>query len=325
MEKYSNTGGSNYPGFVIYFEGVKTDVPELTAISTGLTGGKPGATTPPTAKITTVRQGGTGTLIFEPINHEFLRTPAELPSVLVKVNGITSQCKGDCSYQTNVVGLPTLTTATLATNIVTLALDVNTAVTDISVTVGGQPCTYTEGTYTAYKCALPKHTNGDPILEVGDYTPRVYIKGKGYAKIPGTFVKITVALTITSLTPSTGNPNGGVLVKMVGKGFPTDKSKTFTLQQCTKNVDIVSVSNTEIQFYSAPCADASAPTKLTYLTKEATSTFTYSGTSTLSFSDIVPATFSPVHQGFLTVTGAGFGTDKNLIKAWLSQANVKKY
>ena len=214
--------------------------------STGLTGGKVGATTPPTAKVTTIRQGSDN-LFFEPINHEFLRTPAELPSVLVKVNGITSQCKGDCSYQANLAGLPTLTTATLTTNIVTLALDVNTPVTDIiSVTVGGQPCTYTEGTYTAYKCALRKHANGDPIIEVGDYAPRVYIKGKGYVKIPANFVKITFDLSITSLTPAIGTSFGGRLIKMVGKGFPADKTKSFQLQQCSTDVEIVSVSGSEI-------------------------------------------------------------------------------
>lgn len=253
-----------------------------------------------------------------------MRTPAELPSVLVKVNGITSQCKGDCSYQTNLV-LPTLSTATLATNIVTLALDTNTPIGDISVTVGGQPCTYTEGTYSAYKCALPKHGNGDPILEAGDYTPRVYIKGKGYAKVPGTFTKIAYALTIASLTPNSGYGNGGQTVVMGGKGFPLDKTRVFQLQQCDKDVELISVSNEEIQFYSAPCTDGASTVKITYLGKEATSAFTYTGTSPLTFSAIDRASSSPVLKGFLEVTGTGFGTDKSLVKAWLMENNVKKY
>lgn len=110
-----------------------------------------------------------------------MRTPSSTPSVVVKVSGAMSQCRGDCSYTIANTGLPTMVSASLSTNIITFALDTNTPL-PYDVTFADQPCVYLSGDYSNYKCTLPVNANNEPILESGFYLPKVLIINKGYAK-----------------------------------------------------------------------------------------------------------------------------------------------
>ena len=92
----------------VSFIGLKGDLPTIVAYSDGLEGGS----SPPEVVVTTVREGSNN-MYVNPINSEFLRMSSPKPSVLVEVNGVLAQCRGDCSYEINNDNVPQITAVSL--------------------------------------------------------------------------------------------------------------------------------------------------------------------------------------------------------------------
>lgn len=226
----------------VEFKGQVGDIPPFVISTSALTGGKVGST--PTVVVTTLRDSS-NLLRFEPISDEFLTAPSDKSSVKIYMNNVASQCKGDCSYVISNTGLPTIQTATLATNVLTLVLD-STLPTPFDVTLGGQTCTFDSGTYTNYKCHLPADSTGYPVIQFGSYKPKLTVGSKGFAIVNPAVTAIAIPLSIDSVTPGSATRYGGTLLKIKGKGFPINAQQIFKLKVCDLDVIPISVSNNEI-------------------------------------------------------------------------------
>lgn len=181
---------------------------------------------------------------FDPIDYRFLNTYSASINVLVKTNNIPAVCTGTCAYAFKTYSeIDTLsnTGATLTLG-VTDPTSAGFALADISVTVGGLACTGLTGTVASFTCTMTKNTDNTPILVAGDVTPVVYIKNYGIVGLQTGTGPLSVPLAATSLSVTTGGDNGGYLIKLVGTGFPTDKSK-MSLTLCSKNATIESITN----------------------------------------------------------------------------------
>lgn len=110
---------------------------------------------------------------------------------------------------------------------------------------------------------------------------------------------------------------------MTGKGFPLSADRTFTLQLCGVDVQVLSVANTQITFIAPPCAVGPSTVNLTFNGQSDSTTFTYNAidASVPTIMDISPKTFSPVLKGFMTITGSGFGSNKNDLTVWLNNGS----
>lgn len=131
----------------------------------------------------------------------------------------------------------------------------NFAATDISITVGGLPCIVATGsTPSSLSCYLQNNTDNTPILVAGSLTPLVSIKNIGIAGLKSGVNPLTVNLVATSLSIASGGANGGILITLVGQGFPLDKTK-ITITVCSKQATIKSVTNINAQFYLPSCGN----------------------------------------------------------------------
>lgn len=230
-----------------------------------------------------------------------MRTASATPSIIVKVNKAWSQCTGDCSYSISNTGVPTITAASLAADVLTFTLSASATITEVSL--AGQPCTGVAGTAPTYTCSLPKNAGNDLLLEAGEYLPEVLIENKGFANIDPTVNDIVIPITIDPLTPATGFDIGGTLITMTGTGFPFDSSSTFELKMCSKDVVPISVSNTEIKFYSAVCAVGASTVVLTFNGQTESTAYTYTAAPLIKIASITPDSHSPVLKGSIVVAG----------------------
>lgn len=174
---------------------------------------------------------------------------------------------------------------------------------------------------SAYKCTLP-YTDAvsSPLLEAGVHVPTVHIPGKGYADNTNVANQVNYDLTISTITPETGNVVGGLTVTLTGTGFPYDSSKAFTVKICNSVATVVSVSNTQIKFITTPCGTTDpAVARVDFNSKfdEADFTYTDEAVAVPTLTAISPSSYSPVLKGFMIITGTGFGTNKNDLTVWL--------
>jgi hypothetical protein len=107
-----------------------------------------------------------------------LSTYATQSQVIVTVNGVQSQCNGDCSYIVNATITPQLTAATLTgarlnltiTDPASLGFNIN----QLKVNMDNQICTIVPGgTISLFQCDLPKNSDSTPIIRAGNYLPIV--------------------------------------------------------------------------------------------------------------------------------------------------------
>ena len=305
--------------FFINFKGVKGDVPPFVGDSTNLSGGKIG--TAPTITTTTLREGSSN-LLMDPITTEFLATDATSPQVIVKVNGATSQCLGDCSYTINPALTPVLTAASLSGNILTMTVTTSQPA-PYSVVFNNQVCTFLSGTAASFTCSLPTNTDGSPVIEAGSYLPSVYINTQGYAAYAPGLALINYNLAATSLSQNDGSSTGGETVTLTGLGFPLGLDRVFNVVQCGKNATVKATSNTKLTFTTVPCASGVSDVTINFNSQTATLPFTYNANAgTPTITGITPKSYSPMEKGFMNITGSGFGSDTSLFSVWLTQDHV---
>lgn len=329
IEVQKATGGSYVDGlsFIVSWAGCKGNKDLILTNSSALAGGRAGAAASITA--TEIRAGSTN-LLFEPINNELTFTPAAKSQVIVKVGGVASQCRGDCSYEIRTATIPKLAFAALnlANGQVTLnvtnpgALTYNTP-NDFTITIDGQPCKAVTGTNSeSLTCTLPV-SNGKPVIRAGAHTPFVEIANVGIVPTVAGFTPIQVTLTATATNPAVANVglSGGANIGIVGHGYPLSLSDTpFTVNICGTNALVVSVSNTNIGVRAPACLAASLPANATVSYKGQTATVPFDYNSSIvspTITQIAPTSASPVLKGFLEINGTGFGTDLSLLSAYL--------
>lgn len=161
----------------------------------------------------------------------------------------------DCffTYQTSSpinLDAPAFANGNLELNINLVASDSsnlnNFALSDVTASLYGQPCAIDDaGTTASFTCTFNTISYGGnniPKLPAGNYMPRIHIKQFGYAGAPIIPVlaqnihnnvessgSLLNEMTISSVSPQQLGINGGVMVTVVGTGFPVDNSGNPTL------------------------------------------------------------------------------------------------
>jgi len=206
----------NGVAFAVVFSGYEGNVPEC-AISSGVT-------TPITGNnvvfaTNVVREYGTN-LMFEPVPLEMLYTDAQAPQVTVSVNGIDGVCpQFNCDY-TYVSTTAMITGQSISGNTLTIT-GTNLPTTDIRVRLANSECgTITSSSTTSITCTLSHGAAaGSWYVQLTD--------ASGLAPISTAVSAINIALSISSVSPSTGlNQLGGDLITFTGTGFDTTLDST---------------------------------------------------------------------------------------------------
>ena len=202
----------------------------------------------------TIRRPFSNHITFSPVDYRFLNSASSAPNVILTTNGIESVCTGSCSYNFN--DQFNVTSNSISGNVLSLAIsDPNNVLTvdNLKVTAQGLPCVTIAGsTLSSFTCTLTSDTNGIPRLIAGDLMISVYAGQLGFAGVDSAVTALTFALVATSLSKTTGGKNGGYYNTLTGKGFPLD-SKLISITICSKVANIITISNTEIQFYMPSC------------------------------------------------------------------------
>jgi hypothetical protein len=312
--------------YIIYFIGYNGDVPDL-VIGSSLTGGRPGTEVSIVAK---TRRPYSTNLFVDPIDYRWMRTYANLPTVQVTVNRIQSACNTDCRYRF-LDQVPELQTVSLSSNILSVTLSdplsLNAPLTNVTITLAGQPCIEPYGNMTNFTCRLPKNPNNAVLLTAGSHYPVIRINPVGYVVINKANVnQINVQLRISQSDLTAGNSNGGYELKLKGVGFPVDK-KLITFTLCNQQMTVRSLANTQAIVVVPACGTVGATQiQAQFNGLSASLAFTYNPPSNaVRIDSISPTSWSPVMKGVITVTGAGFGADQSIMKAYLTNATGNMY
>ena len=227
---------------------------------------------------------------------------------------------------------PEVTANTLSSNTVSVTMTDpqawNYPTSDLTVSVDGQPCTITGGTFTSFTCTLPTNGDGSPVLTAGDWFVKVLVRNMGQVPIASGASAMTYSLSLTSSSPSSGGSNGGYSAVISGNGFPSDKSEVSITVCSGKIVEIVSITNTEITVTVPSCpTEALDSFSVTYDGQTLTTAFTYTSSGmTASITSVSPSSASPVLKQIMTIAGSGFGTDESVVSVRLADyANSKFY
>ena len=198
---------------------------------------------------------------------------------------------------------------------------------DITITVGGLACSSVSGAISSLTCTMSTNTDSTAILVAGDVTPLVHINNYGIVGLQNGVSALSVSLVATSLSVVEGGRNGGYLIKLTGKGFPTDKSK-ISLTLCNKNATIKTITNIEAYFYVPSCDTNGASTLVITVgsLSDNSLSFTYKDpTSAPVITTLLPASANPGIKGTIEISGSGYGTDTSKINVFLSNATGKIY
>ena len=177
-------------------------------------------------------------------------------------------------------------------------------------------------------CQLKKNTDNTPTLVAGTFTPIVSVKNIGILGLKSGVNPISVNLVATSLSVASGGNNGGILITLVGKGFPLDKSQ-MSITICSKTATIKAISNIDAQFYLPSCASTgSNPVTIAVGSlNDSSLNFSYVSASQVAptILSLNPPTANPGVKGTLEINGQNFGTNASLVKVFLSNQTGKIY
>lgn len=235
--RYRSTGVSLYMNFI----DLNKDVPQCEIRSVegdnAISGG-----TNVSFDSTTEREWGKN-LLFEPIPLEMLAAPATKPQVAVKIYGIDGVCPDlNCDY---VYTTPPseVTVQTLAANLLDISIEGTALPTDgVRVVLGNAECGTVTATETAITCSLSHQP------AAGSWDVQV-IDANGLAPIADGVAKIDVALTVSSISPSSDlNQLGGDVITITGAGFDEDTTATtVTFSEDSTACDVESATPTELK------------------------------------------------------------------------------
>ena len=293
------------------YDEYRADVPQLKAINVDMVYGDYGSRTPIFDQETI--QPFSNDLFFFPAPYEFFYTPHEKPQVQVTVDTHLGACdwtaETTCDYEF-VDETPEITSISSTSPFTSLTIGgttLGTSVVDYQrIEWAGRKC-ISVVTDTSITCTI-----SDPVA--GSHVPVVNSKAKGKVKQTG-LSPIVVAPTLSSLSPSSVNDQGGQEVTLSGTGFPDSAS----VGTHTTSVTVAGVACTNVVLVSAismKCRTrASMPTGSQDVVLSINGqSVTSSGGITINGLGSTSATVSPTKMNAtekdnLTVTITGLGED----------------
>ena len=95
----------------------------------------------------------------------------------------------DCSYQFNLPATPVLSSASLSGSTYTLSVtdpsNLGFAITDLSASMFGVPCSNIAGTISSFTCTLSTNGDGSVKQPAGTGSPKVHVTQIGFADNSG--------------------------------------------------------------------------------------------------------------------------------------------
>ncbi|KAM3144741.1 hypothetical protein pb186bvf_003050 [Paramecium bursaria] len=275
-------------------------------------------------------------ILFEPIPSEVLFRYSSVPQVQLSVGGILAGCgDGVCDYTLS--DTKTFTNTTFSSNLNQLSLSLSPGTQSpvltwdlLTITYGGANCLNIQvtpsGQNYAVTCSLEQQ-NGVVVSEAGSNVPSVHVNGIGFSLFDASVQGIQQQLTITSVSPNAGSPDGGTTITITGTGFPKDNTRQYSIQIGGNDVTVQSISNTQIVIVTPPKSQSAADSSLTITFNGLTATsnlFSYDDSLQLLIVSLSFNTQSPIFRGNLIITATNVGTDPKALTITL-QNNQKTY
>ena len=279
----------------------------------------------PTFTVSTEWDAAQDHLFFNPAPYEWFYTAESEPQVTVTVDGKLGACKPgvSCSYK-RVSATPRVSSAT-ATNanpstITVTGTDFSTTASDYAaIEYAGRTCTPTSPTATSLTCDVSNPVAGGGVI-------KVQMKATGYVEAAANRNLATatpVALTVSGVSPTSINGNGGQTLTITGTNFFTeaDKAKhtasvTVDGQPCT-NLQHPSVTEVKCDTPSGVAAGTGKEVKVTINGQEATSTVDVVVTATTA--TVSPTAVAMNTKTDLTITISGLGGNCLTKADWTAQ------
>lgn len=160
-------------------------------------------------------------LMFEPVGLEFLYSDAQLPQVLVNVDGLPALCMNlNCDYNYIAsTGVVTAQSYDSGTKVITV-YGTSLPTSGVTIHFGGVTCADGTATLTntQYTCTLTNQPRaGAHKAEVRDVN--------GLLAHDAACTDVVISLVVTSSTPAAANALGGDTLTINGSGFPINKSE----------------------------------------------------------------------------------------------------
>ncbi|KAK3879633.1 hypothetical protein Pcinc_015818 [Petrolisthes cinctipes] len=250
-----------------------------------------------------------GQVYHYPITPDFVTAYTDQSKVVVRVNGYTAACEGQCDISFDDSNLPTLTSVNgntgaegLHTLTVTGSGFTATDTADYTVTVGGKDCTVTSVTATQVVCTV--------VLTAGSYQVGVSMQPYGSATTTLTY---NVNLSVTSVSPTTGGTGGYYELTVAGQGF-LDLADMTSQDEVTVGgavCQVVASMYSEVKCIVPPGTSGTVSVSVEYNGKTATlsNAFTYDSSLSASLTSVSPTSLSALGGEELTITGSNFGSD----------------
>uniref|UniRef100_UPI00398F2CC2 PKHD1 like 1, tandem duplicate 1 n=1 Tax=Pristiophorus japonicus TaxID=55135 RepID=UPI00398F2CC2 len=258
------------------------------------------------ARITVYNQKHGG--LFSHLTGDLFRTPHAHPQVEVLINGIPSNCSGNCGYKWNfdktpvISGIsPTMGKCSSGT-VLTISGSrfANSSKTDTTwVSVGNARCPITGLTDTEMTCMIGIASNTSSPLTV-------YIADLGLAKHSGnqTFT-FTYQLEVTSISPSMGSTEGGTILTISGYSFTHNSTVLIGEKTC------LLLKESPVKMKCSTPAASVGVYNISVIANGISSTvpffFTYIDVKIPVISQITPTISSVTGGSNLTIYGSDFG------------------
>ncbi|XP_068094025.1 fibrocystin-L-like [Hyperolius riggenbachi] len=252
---------------------------------------------------TKVTDGG---LFRQHLLGDLVRTVHRRPQVVVYINGIPSNCTGNCGYSWDVQKTPVVSSFHTERSGDYQVLVINgTGFSDSTnndttyVTIGNISCAILNITVNEIRCLVQN-------ASAGVYPINVYIAQLGFADSSGVDLTFTYGINISSITPTAGSLRGGVLVTIFGSGFGGDSSIDIGGNSCT----IVFANLTMIQCQTS--AGPAGPADVVVSSNGANGTLRNAFIFTSDFGPTIikinPTTSSVLGNTTLTIVGQNFSS-----------------
>ncbi|KAK3895443.1 hypothetical protein Pcinc_000892 [Petrolisthes cinctipes] len=230
-------------------------------------------------------------------------------SVVVRVNGYTAACEGQCDITFDDSNIPTLTSVSgntgdegLHTLTVTGSGFTATDTAHYTVTVGGKDCAVTSVSATQVVCTV--------VLTAGSYQVGVLMQPYGSAINTLTY---NVDLSVTSVSPTTGGIGGYYELTVAGQGFLdlADMTSQDGVTVGGSACQVVASIYSEVKCIVPPGTSGTVSVSVEYRGKTAalSNAFIYDSSLSASITSVSPNSISVLEGEELTITGSNFGSD----------------
>lgn len=297
--------------WIISYKGVNSAIPPIVLSGSHLSGG----VTSPTITLT-IRRPYSSHITFDPIDYRFLNTYSNLPSVIVKTNGLPSVCTGDCSYL--FVKVAAITGWSFSGTSLQLSIN-NTSkndikAKDITITINNVTCLIPSSAKLPNIQCTVATINGTLPFTAGIASITVYFDPYGFIQPVQGVLPLSIPLVITSLAHSSGGVNGGSINYVYGSGF-SDNASLIQVLVCNKNATVISSTFSLIKFYMPSCSIPGNATVFVQVgaVNDSSYVYNYIGASGPIISSLVPTSSNPSVKTVLKIIGTGFGSNQSAV------------